>query len=328
MRRMSGLGVVLAAAVVVAACDSGTDPGDGPRVSVFLTDAPGDVDAVWIDLAEVSLIGDGLDDVDLPLEVDGLIELTELQDELQELSDDVDVPDFESYAQIRLMVDGVVLRTRQGEYFSTDDADLPLEAAGEEIGELQCPSCFQTGIKLVLQGAGSELEEGEEDVAVVLDFDVAQSFAHPAGSSGRWVLRPVIHVRVMEEPSGAGVDDSAIEGEVVIQLVQGVPAFTIPTCAGAPRALDDFIPTATAVTLEDGEGNPLVLSGEVEADGDFSIDLVPEDSWNLGYLATDLGAFELVWTATISPASVTVTGDEDETGVVYTLTGVTCRAKP
>ena len=194
----TGLWVMLAAAAMVAACDSGTDPGDGPRVSVFLTDAPGDVDAVWLDLAEVSLIGSGVEDFDLPLEVDGLIELTDLQGDLQELADDVDIPDFESFAQIRLMVDGVVLRTSQGDYFSTDDAHLPPEAASEEVGELQCPSCFQTGIKLVLQGAGSELEEGEEDVAVVLDFDVAQSFAHPAGSSGRWVLRPVIHVRVME----------------------------------------------------------------------------------------------------------------------------------
>ena len=315
----------MAAALGVGACDTGTDLDDSARVSVFLTDAPGDVDAVWIDISGIDLVGVEDGTIELPLELTGMIELTELVGRARELVDDVEVPEGR-FEQIRVMIDGLVLRTDDDEVFATAGAELPAELSGAQPGDLQCPSCTQTGIKLVLTGSDADLEGGD-DLAFVLDVDVARSFAHPAGASGKWVVRPVIHLTVVDDADEDDLDGADIEGTVVIATVDGQPAFSVPECAGAARSIQDFIPTATAATLVDDQGNAVVRTGDVEADGDFEIDFVGADTWTLGFMATDLGDFELLWTATVAPATVTVTGDDDVGGVVYTLTGATCQAK-
>ena len=313
------LWLIAAGVLAIGACDT-TGPEDGPRVSVFLTDAPGNVDVVWVEVSSITLLGAG-GEVDLELEENGLIRLTDLTDDFVELVDDVEIPEG-NFNQIRLMVDGVVLRTIDGEVFATTDANLPAGVSSPD-GELMCPSCFQTGIKLVLQGGDAEFEEGE-DVAVVLDFDVAQSFAHPAGNSGKWVLRPVVHVRLADDDE-SDLEGNEIRGTVVIETVGGVPSFSIPLCGGTQRDLEDFVPIATASTLVNDDLTPVVIAGEVEEDGEFEIDGVSADTWTLAFVSTDLGDFDLVWAGTVSPTSVTV-GDEDVEDVVFTLTGVSCVA--
>ncbi|MFO8175236.1 MAG: DUF4382 domain-containing protein [Longimicrobiales bacterium] len=77
--RWAGSALILTLALV--ACESGDDPMDlqdgEARLSVYLTDAPGDVEAVWVDIEEITLQGeDG--PVVLLNESTGLIELTDL----------------------------------------------------------------------------------------------------------------------------------------------------------------------------------------------------------------------------------------------------------
>jgi hypothetical protein len=184
-------------------------------------------------------------------------------------------------------------------------------------GELKCPSCSQSGIKVVLD---VELEEGSDDI--VLDFDVGQSFGHEAGRSGKWIMKPVI--RALHDRHGNKHDDdddddeddddgrggerdfASIAGTVVLG---GSPAATIPHCpAGRARSLEDFIPTATADSLENLLGMPLMATGGADDDGEFKIRRLKADRWTLGYK-----------TETI----VSDAGHKLE-GVAYTITSVTC----
>jgi len=315
------------AALAFGACESTTDIGGdaAPRVSVLMTDAPGDVESVWIDIDGVVLIGDATGETSLSDGLDELLELTELVGRTQEIVDDFEL-ESDRFGQLRLLLGGAVLLTKDGQVFATQGAELPDGVSAEDVGTLQCPSCSQSGLKVVLHGQDAEMEEGD-DVALVLDFDVAQSFGHQAGQSGRWVMHPVIHAtRVADDDAG---DGSSIQGTVAIQTDgEGAATFDVPACpAGTARSIADFVPTATAATLLDDEGAAVVRSGVVDATaGTFSIGFVVPDSYAMGWTEVELGDFKLVWTAEVTPASVVVEEDADVTGVAYTLTGASCVA--
>ena len=51
--------VLFCGPVFLSACDSGTTdgPDQGTRLNVYLTDAPGDVAAIWVDVAEIYFQG-------------------------------------------------------------------------------------------------------------------------------------------------------------------------------------------------------------------------------------------------------------------------------
>jgi hypothetical protein len=188
---------------------------------------------------------------------------------------------------------------------------------------LQCPSCAQSGLKIKVQGDAPELEEGE-DAILLLDFDVSESFGHRAGQSGRWIMHPVVHASWVEAPL------SAIRGTVVIPAnAQGAPLFTVPQCpAGTARSLTDFVPRATAQSLNDAQGNDVVRTGTVAANGTFAISPVDPDTYTMGFNETLLGGSKLVWTGTVAPTQVTVTAGADVTGVTYTLASATCAPNP
>jgi hypothetical protein len=316
---------LLALALGLAACDS-TGPRDGTRLSIFLTDGPGDVESAWIQIDRILMLGDDNGEIEVPADLDEMIEITELVDRVHALATEVPFePD--SFRELRLVLAGAVLQTKQGEVYATAGAELPAELQNTQgVLALQCPSCAQSGLKIKVQGASPELEEGES-ASLVLDFDVAQSFGHQAGRSGRWIMHPVIHATWVEAPEP---ETSAISGTVAIQQNAGVPAFAVPQCpAGTARSVADFIPKATAATLRDASNNPIVRTGSVAANGTFSISPVDADSYAMGFNETLLGAFKLVWTATVAPASVTVVANgPDVTGVAYTLTGASCLPNP
>lgn len=326
-RAMTWLALPLAAALGMGACEDGgpTTPPEGPRLSVYLTDAPGDVESVWLDLGGIVVVGETNEEIDLPTELDGLILVTDLIDSAMELVDDVEL-EVGSFKQIRLFLDGVVLLSKQGKVFATDGAVLPDGLEADEVGELKCPSCSQSGLKIVLKDGDGAIEEGD-DAAFVLDFDVAQSFGHEAGKSGKWVMRPVVHVvRIADEDVAGG--QSSIAGTVAFQTDDaGNPTFSIPQCPeGTDRSIQDFVPTATAQALVDDEGNAVVRTGVVDASGDFSIGFLAPDTYTLGFAEVGLGEVKLVWTATVSLAEVTVTEGAQIEGVAYTLTGASCVA--
>jgi len=86
--------------------------------------------------------------------------------------------------------------------------------------------------------------------------------------------------------------------------------------------------TATAATLEDDEGQPIVRTGVTDATGQFSIFALVPDAYALGYNGTiELTGHNFVWTAEVTaptPPTVTVSEGEEVTGVVYAITSAQC----
>lgn len=284
------------------------------QLSVYLTDAAGDVENVWVQVNDVVLVGEGGQTalLDEPTE---LINLVELEDLVMPLSENEEV-EAGTYSQLRFIIGGAVLETEDGEVYIQGDVEHP---NGEtETGSLQCPSCSQTGIKLNFQG-GLTLADGDvEDV--LMDFDVKQSFGRQAGASGMWVMNPVIHLRV------GGVEPA---GEIVGTVSMGDDAngdpLTIPQCAGDDRTLEAFVPVATTTSVTDDEG-VIDFTGETDEDGGFEIRVLAEDTYDLGFESeTVFDTEKLVWQADVDPAQATIDAENDEVaGVSYTITGVTC----
>jgi hypothetical protein len=311
----------LLGAVALVGCD-GFGPADGARLSILLTDAPGDVESAWIEIERIVMIGEEHGELEVPGELGGMIEVSDLVGRTRELADDVPFePD--TFRQLRLVLAGAVLVTKQGEVFATPGATLPPGVPGDAVGTLQCPSCAQSGLKIKVQGEVPELEEGENAV-LLLDFDVTESFGHRAGGSGRWIMHPVVHASWVEAPL------SAIRGTVAIAVdAQGAPVFTVPQCpAGTARSITDFVPRATAQTLDDAQGNDVVRTGSVAANGTFAISPVDPDTYTMGFNETLLGDWKLVWTGAAAPPQVSVTAGSDVTGVIYTLTAAACAPNP
>ena len=272
-------GSALMLTLALGACESGDDPLDlkdgEARLSVYLTDAPGDVAAVWVEIEEITLQGDDGPVVLLDEPTD-LILLTDLVGQLETLVV-ADIPPG-VYGQLRLHVEDAVLETTNGDVYVLGTADHPdgLPATGT----LMCPSCDQSGLKVILHGM--EIMEGES--ALVLDFDVSQSFGHQAGMSGKWIMRPVIHA-THYPGDGNGPNDGGLSMEGQVVLASGVE---IPECAGSSRDVRDFVPTATARTLTDTEGAAVVRTGMVDDDGEFKINFLEPDTYDLGYEASIL----------------------------------------
>jgi len=298
---------------------------DAPRLSVYLTDAPGDVDAVWVQVNDVVLVGGEGGPRSVLDEPSDLIELTQLTDSAEELASSVEVEPG-TYSQIRFIIGGAVLQSGD-DVFVSGGAEHPegLPATGELI----CPSCAQTGIKVILGGAFAI--EGDVDATLLLDFDVNQSFGRQAGRSGKWVMRPVIHAMVDDDgegdEDGDGLPDAEGEIEGTVELGAGVE---IPACGGEERTLEELVVTATSTTVTDDEGEPLVFSAEVEGKNDgsfeFEIETSVLDVFDLGIRSeTEFDGGTLIWEAEADPAQVTLDEANDEVeDVVYTVTSVSC----
>ncbi|MFH1763014.1 MAG: DUF4382 domain-containing protein [Gemmatimonadota bacterium] len=326
--RTKWIPMILAAVLPMTACldDEPTGPGEGmASLSVFITDAPGDVNRVWVELLSITAQGDEGGPVELLGAPTDLILLTDLVGTVQLLTLNAKL-DPTTIRQLRLVVGDAVLESSEDTVYVKGDPVLPTVVENaKEIGELHCPSCSQSGIKVKIPNDEMEVEEGA--AALVLDFDVAQSFGHKAGNSGKWIMHPVIHGTLVGDQDGDGdvLDElgsvSAISGTVALGT-----DVTIPVCpAGSPRSIKDFIPTATVNGLLDGEGQPIVRSGTVAEGGAFHIGFVPSLSYTMGYVGTlTLGTDQLSFTATVDPAQVTVAGAE-VTGVAYTIQSALCQ---
>jgi len=282
-----------------------------------LTDNPGDVDSVWIDLQEIYLQGGGAGGrVTLLSEADadglGLIELTQLAGTTLDLVSDVEIT-AGNYGQLRFVIDGAVLETEDSGVFTLNAAH-PHGAAS--TGSLTCPSCTNTGIKVLLPGDVANLDGGAH--IIVLDFDVSQSFGHPTGQLTAWVMHPVIR--------GAELGFTGnVSGVVDVQRdANGDPLVTIPECpAGTDRDITEFVPQAVAETLTDDLGDPLTATTAVAADGSFSFPYLHPDEYDLGYVADiDFGGSTLTFVAT-GPGIVAVTSAA-ALDLEYTITSATC----
>jgi hypothetical protein len=309
------LTATLALALVfgISGCsDDGTSPHGTASVTVLLTDAPGDVSKAWVDLSEIYLQGgaDGGGPVTLVTVPTDWIELTELAGQTLVLAEAADVP-AGTYGQLRFRVDRAALLTTDGLLYATPDAgDLPPdpELDGLELaGTLHCPSCGQSGLKANMPGGALQAPGGGSTV-VVLDLNVARSYGHEAGGSGRWVMHPEMDVTEMGF-------SGRIEGTVA--LADGV---SIPDCDGEPRGITDFMPLATLTSTADA------YTAAVNGDGTYAFPHLPPGSYEMSWNEVTLGdppAWKLVFGAEVdaTPADVTSGG---ATTVDYTITSAEC----
>jgi len=311
-------------ALSAGACDdspTGTEQ-DSTKLSVYLKDAPGDVDAVWLQIDDVVLMGES-GKVSVLAEPTELIEVSALVDEATALVEGADVP-AAHYTEVRLVLGGAVLQSGDGVYV-TAGMDPPEGMTAN--GSLQCPSCSQSGIKVKLAD-GFTLGEGEN--GFLMDFDITQSFGHQTGQPGKWVMHPVVHGSVATpDDIEDGSATAAITGTVALATDDTGAPLELPVCGGEQRTLADFVPTATASTLVDDEGAPLFFTGATAAGDDgytFGIGVMEGDTYALGYAAETVFDDEMiVWTATVEPATVAIAAAGDTaTGVAYTVTGATC----
>jgi Domain of unknown function (DUF4382) len=185
-------GALLLGLVGVLGCHDSSAPSGAGTLTLLLKDAPGDVQAAVVTIAEVSLQGDGGKTVllDTPVTTD----LLTLATDATTLVQDAVVP-AGTYSQLRFVITGAYLQVDNGDgtssvYASSPDyAGLPPDLT--VTGKLQMPSLAQSGLKVTLPGDALTVV-GDDQRILLVDFDVSQSFGHQAGNSGRWVMHPVV----------------------------------------------------------------------------------------------------------------------------------------
>jgi len=192
---------LLAVLFLLNSCDVSDDGSSNTptgTLQVYLTDAPGNYEAVWIDIEEVRIHvneEDGIDEddegwitiSDEPMRVN-LLELT--NGELEALGE----TELEEgmYSQIRLILG--------------DDNEIVKNGVTHS---LDTPSAQQSGLKL---NVNAEIEGGQV-YTLLLDFDASRSVVE-AGNSGKFLLKPVIR-------TVAFAKTGAIEGD--IQPAESLP---------------------------------------------------------------------------------------------------------
>jgi len=300
--KQSLLGAALLAALIpLGACsDSGLTGEERASVNVLLTDAPGDVEAAWVTVTEVSLVAQGGEDEEdgsniiLLSDEPWTGDLLELQNDVEVLVQDADVP-AGNYTQLRLVItEGCVAVETESEDPDIFTSSSSFDACGstDGAGTLQMPSFGQSGLKINLPSSETDFA-GEQ--TLLLDFDVAQSFGHEAGNSGKWVLTPVIKATHFEAAA-----------TVTVAVTLGTGIGDLLTAAG-------FAITNFSVQL-DGE-DPVAL----DADGSATLEFVTSGSHTLTLVGPD------GWTLTTSPTSphtFTTTAGATQT-VTLSLSGFT-----
>ncbi len=253
---------VLALAVPLAACDdtASTGPTGEARVSLLLTDAPGDVSAAVVTITDIYLQGGG-DSGRVYLYQGGAIttDLLTLSNDVLQLVDDVAVP-AGRYGQLRFVISDAYIEVeeQQGTRIYATRPDYEALPLGATVGgELHCPSCAQSGFKVILN-AGWDDEDGDEyifdggEYTLLVDFDVSRSLGHPAGNSGRWVMRPTLRATSLQ-----------LASEVVVRLALDDASVTLPIIGEVALDLADF-----EATLEPAEGGDPRIAQFTDADGD------------------------------------------------------------
>ena len=184
--------LVLLAAAALAACSDSSTGNDTGRLSIKLTDAPGDVRAAVVTIERVYLQGsdeDGDDGSrvilrDTPVTVD----LLELRDTIADLVEDAIVPSG-TYHQLRFVISGAYIEVENADggssWYATPGYALP--AGITATAELKTPSWSASGFKVKLPGDRITIE-GDQRVLLV-DFDVSRSFFRELGN-GDWIARP------------------------------------------------------------------------------------------------------------------------------------------
>lgn len=330
MRRRSFRLVMAVAAplLALAACDSGSPVavvGSGfSRLTVQLTDAPGDLAEAWVRVKKVQLIGgdsasadssaastDTTKSAQLALD-SGWINLLALQGGKTQSVASSQVP-ARHYSQVRLFVCDMYIKTTDGQIIATPGTELPSGVTATAGTELKLASQCQSGFKVVLRGNGLALDSAGAST-LTIDFDAKRSFAHEAGKSGKWVVTPVLFGA---KSDGGSAATGSIAGNV--SLPNGL---TLPlSCGGksltADSLLKAFVPTAT-----DSAGKH---TGTTTAAGAFTIANLLPATYTLGADALGFANGDtLTYTAAPTPATVAVTAG-GAASANYAVSAVSCK---
>lgn len=281
--------------------------GGESKVTIKLTDAPGDFKRAVVTISEVELLGEGENNRVVLLDEAKTTDLITLANDTADLVKDATVP-AGTYKELRFVITGAFIEVEQEDgstkiYASSPDyAGLPEGA--QVAGELQMPSYGTSGLKVKI--ADPVAVEGEQKV-ILVDFDVAQSFGRQAGGSGRWVMSPVIKAA-----------EITFSGTVTVTLTAGA-GVTLPELDGQQITLGQFKATLTNT----GNSTETVAFTDANGDGTFEAQfkfLIPGD------FSADIIAPEGVSFATspAHPAPVSV-GSGKQVGVAFTLTSAEVR---
>jgi len=306
---------LFAGALALTACESsgGLTAENDAKLTIQLTDAPGDLKEAWVKIDRLVLQGTVAGDSSssrqefTPTSTGYVNLLTLAGGKLQDLVSGVTVKPG-TYQQLRVVVKDAYVRTHDNRVFATSGAQLPSGTTAS--GELVCPGCSQSGFKVNFPGGVTIDPAGN---TLLIDFDVKQSFGHEAGKSGKFILKPVLH----------GIKTSTTQpGRITgsVALAQGV---TLPACGGqSTNDLSKFVPTAKVDTTT-RTGTTVVSGGTAT----YTIAALRPGSYTLGVAPVGFANGDtLTFTAAATPASVTVASGATATAG-YTVSAAACKVK-
>lgn len=190
---VGALTLVAGIVIGVASC-SDLGPATG-EMTLYLTDAPGDVQKAVVTIEEIYLQGSDEGDGRVTLrDIPFTTDLLTLADSMHLLLEDAVIP-ADTYAQLRIVISGAYLQVEgaggASEIYASSPTYAGLPDGAVVTGALQMPSLAQSGLKVHLPNdAVTVVADGV--VTLVVDFDVSQSFGKLAGGSGQWVMSPVL----------------------------------------------------------------------------------------------------------------------------------------
>jgi hypothetical protein len=224
-RRLFRIGALaLAAALPLTACESSFTSSDSGLLTILLTDEPGDFHRAVVTIEGIYLQGEADEGADrVWLREDAVTtDLLTLANDVQELVEDAEVA-AGTYAQLRFVISGGFIEVEQEDgstliyasHAGYSEEHHPDARARD--GNLQMPSFAQSGLKVNLPDGGVTI--GGNQIVLLVDFNVAESFGRQAGQSGMWVMHPVAHAVDFGLSSSITVTLALDEG---VELPEGV----------------------------------------------------------------------------------------------------------
>lgn len=257
-KKFTGFLLATVAITMFYSCSEDDDQKDNTaRVVVHMTDAPGDYDAVFVDVVDVMIKADASSGDDqgwtsLGNIRTGVYDLLSLTGGVTQLLADAEVP-AGPLGQIRLVL-----------------GNNNTVVVNGETQPLSTPSAQQSGLKLQIN---QTLEAGEQ-YDFLLDFNVDQSIVS-AGSSGGFILKPVIRLAAVE---ATGIITGEVQPsitQVVVKATNATQSISAYTDANGNFSLNG-VPAGTyqiTITPAAASGLPVKTINNIQVAAGATVDL-------------------------------------------------------
>ena len=304
IKRMLTAAMTVMTIGALAACGDSTNADTG-RISLKLTDAPGDFQKAVVTIDQIYLQGGSDENPSggrvVLLSTPVTIDLLTLANSVQDLVTDAVVP-AGTYSQLRFVVSGAYIQVDNGNgtssvYATPGYAGVP---AGTTVtGNLQAPSFSTSGLKVQLPGGSVHI--GGDARILLVDFNVAESFGHDAG--GQWVMHPV--VKATEFVTSGTLNATLAKADTV----------TVPTINGAATALSGF--KAVLTTADGTHEEQALVDGNADGVYEASFKFLVPGTYTLDFVAP---SDSIVFTTNPThPATLSV-GSGAVTAQAFTIT--------